>query len=101
MATDYPVRILLRRLQLAFYELSGVIGGLQGQINNLVISTPTVSSLIASSTEAKFVTTLNYSGTDGIQALWLRTSTGPDNGFDVRQSSADPTVFWQRIYVKE
>ncbi len=101
MATDYPVRVLLYRLQQALFELAAAVASLQNETSNTFMTVADVSTMLADGRLPKFCFCLNYAGSDGYQSLWIKTTAGPDNSFDVRQSSANTTVFYQRIYVKE
>ncbi len=101
MATDYPVRVLLYRLQQAVYELAAAVAASSNEAANTFVTVTDVSTMLSDGRLPKFCFCLNYAGSDGYQSLWIKTTAGPDNSFDVRQSSADTTVFYQRIYVKE
>lgn len=101
MATDYPVRILLKRLQDALNDLIDQIATISDNSADVLVVTSTVSSMQALTSAPKFVRCSNYTGTDGYISLWITGGSGPANGTDVLQSTANPALFFERIYVKE
>jgi len=101
MATDYPVRILLKRLQDTINDLIDRIATISDNSANVLVTASTVAQMQALTSAPKFVRCSNYAGTDGYISLWITGGSGPANGSDVLQSTTNPALFFERIYVKE
>lgn len=100
-STDYVLRVLFDRLARTVLALSEEVSSLGG------FSVPnysTVADLLAANPIEirSFATCSNYTGTDGNKSLWLRSADATmDNGMDVRESTAVPGIFYERVWVKE
>ena len=101
-STDYVLRVLFDRLTRTVLALMEEVSSLSG--GGVVPNFDTVANLLAADpiTVKSFATCSNYTGTDGTQSLWLRSSDATmDNGSDVRESTAVPGIFYERVWVKE
>jgi len=102
MATDYVLRVLFDRLSRTVLALMSEVSSITGV--GVVPTFDTVADLLAEDPimVKSFATCSNYEGTDGTQSLWLRSSSATsDNGSDVRESTAVPGIFYERVWVKE
>lgn len=102
MATDYVLRVLYERLA---RSLESILIQLSSASSIAIVSDfDTVDVMLATDPAriAAFARCTNYEGTDGIRSLWMRADTaGPENGSDIRQSTYNASVFYERIWVKE
>ena len=102
MATDYVLRVLFERLSRAFLALLSEVSSGSGM--GVVPNYDTVADLLAADpiNVKSFATCSNFELTDGVKSLWLRSADAvSDNGSDVRESTAVPGIFYERVWVKE
>ena len=102
MATDYVLRVLYERLA---RSLDSILAQLSTATSVAVVSDfSTVDEMLATTPDRilSFARCTNYDTADGIRSLWMRADTvGPENGSDIRQSTYNASVFYERIWVKE
>lgn len=102
-STDYVLRVLFDRLARAFQVyLDSHSGSSNGSLN--VPEYATVAAFLAADPAGipTFAKCANYAGTDGNQSLWMKSGFAvADNGTDIRASTHTPSIFYERIWVRE
>lgn len=102
MASDVPLRILFSRLSRAFNTFVATTTSAAGA--SAVPYYDTVADMLAADVIEiqSFARCHNYTGTDGIESLWMRAANAVlDNASDIRQSTFHPAIFYERIWSKE
>lgn len=106
VTADIPLRALFKDLENTFRRLSTRFETVVTVVNDQGLSLNVVNDvddMLSATVSYAFTVCVNYNDGDGIVTIWARVPLDnfPDNGSDIRASSALPDISYLRLYTRE